>query len=169
MRVYSKFPGTDGPRSEATESGQGQVIIFTEIGLGLGRSDVTRRFFMRGHPALRDHRRESACFHRRRSRSVSGSMEPFGSIAQGAGRAERRGIGPSCLSCARIALGYLVSTVGFVVEEIAMRRFLRRVVVGSAVICLHPLAHTSGQTELETRTGTLQLRQPARRCRARQG
>src|SRR4029077_16625925 len=40
----------------------------------------------------------------------------------------------------RVALGYVVSIVAFVVEEIPMRRFLRHLVVGSAVVFLDPLA-----------------------------
>jgi enterochelin esterase-like enzyme len=40
-----------------------------------------------------------------------------------------------------------VSIVAFVVEEIPMRRFLRHLVVGSAVVFLDPLAHAWGQTD----------------------
>jgi enterochelin esterase-like enzyme len=47
----------------------------------------------------------------------------------------------------RIALGFLVSIVAFVVEEISMRRFLHYLVVGSAVVFLDPLAHVWAQTD----------------------
>jgi enterochelin esterase-like enzyme len=47
----------------------------------------------------------------------------------------------------RIALGYLVPIVGSVVGEILMRRFLRHLVIGSAVVFLGPLAHAWAQTD----------------------
>ena len=46
-----------------------------------------------------------------------------------------------------VAPGYLVSIVAFVEEEIPMRRFLRHLVVASAVVFLDPLAHAWGQTD----------------------
>ena len=47
----------------------------------------------------------------------------------------------------RVALRYLVSIIAFVVEVIPMRRFLRQIVVGSAVLFLDPMAHAWGQTD----------------------
>jgi Putative esterase len=55
--------------------------------------------------------------------------------------------GKAVLGELRVALGYLVSIVAFVVEEIPMRRFLRHLVVASAVVFLDPLAHAWGQTD----------------------
>jgi enterochelin esterase-like enzyme len=61
-----------------------------------------------------------------------------------AGAATRR---QAVLRELRVALGYLVSIVAFFLEEIPMRRFLRHLVVGSAVVFLDPLAHAWGQTD----------------------
>ena len=61
-----------------------------------------------------------------------------------AGAAER---GQAVLGELRVALRYLVSIVAFVVEVIPMRRFLRHLVVGSAVLFLGPVAHAWGQTD----------------------
>ena len=49
---------------------RGQVIIFTESGMGPGRRDVKHRFLLVRDPPLRDHRRESGSFRRRQARSV---------------------------------------------------------------------------------------------------
>ena len=54
--------------------------------------------------------------------------------------------GQAVLDELRVALGYLVSVVAFVLEEIPMRRFLRHLVIGSAVLFLNPVAHGWGQT-----------------------
>jgi enterochelin esterase-like enzyme len=46
-----------------------------------------------------------------------------------------------------VALGYLVSIVAFAVEEIPMRRFLRHLVVASALVFLDPMAVVWGQSD----------------------
>ena len=61
-----------------------------------------------------------------------------------AGAAER---GQAVLGELRVALRYLVSIVAFVVGVIPMRRFLRHLVVGSAVVFLAPVAHAWGQAD----------------------
>jgi hypothetical protein len=47
----------------------------------------------------------------------------------------------------RVALRHLLSIVAFVVGVILMRRFLRHLVVGSAVVLLGPVAHAWGPTD----------------------
>ena len=70
---------------------------------------------------------------------------PFDRGRRVAGTAAARGW--AVLGELRVALGYLVSIVAFLVEEIPMRRFLRHLVVGSAVVFLGPLAHAWGQND----------------------
>jgi enterochelin esterase-like enzyme len=62
-------------------------------------------------------------------------------------RGGRSGTGPGRPREVLVALEYPMSIVPFVVEEIPMRRFLRRLLVASVVVILDPLAHAWAQTE----------------------
>lgn len=93
---------------------------------------------MRGVPPLCDHFRVTRVD---RLAASTGRVSKRRAVRLARGESSGAGPGHFC-----VAFRYLVSIVTFVVEVIPMRRFLRQLVVGSAVLCLSPLALSWGQT-----------------------